>query len=71
MMYAQLFNFFSISSNSRSSFYDLYMSSDEEDVVEDDKDFENDDANSVENGSRADDSIIEDTSSHDIWQGKY
>lgn len=47
------------------------MSSDEEDVAEDDKDLENDDSNSVDNGSRADDSIIEDTSSHDIWQGKH
>lgn len=47
------------------------MSSDEEDVAEDDKDLENDDSNSLDNGSRADDSIIDDTFSHDIWQGKH
>lgn len=61
----------SICSNSRSSFYDLYLSSDEEDLAEDDKDLiDHDDPDGEDNGSRADDSIIEDTSSHDIWQGK-
>ncbi|CAO0803366.1 unnamed protein product [Mucor circinelloides] len=55
--------------NSRSSFYDLYLSSDEEDIVEDDKDLiDHDEPDNVDNGSRADDNIIEDTSSHDIWQ---
>lgn len=39
--------------------------------MEDDKDLiDHDEPDNVDNGSRADDSIIEDTSSHDIWQGK-
>lgn len=39
--------------------------------MEDDKDLiDHDEPDNVDNGSRADDNIIEDTSSHDIWQGK-
>ncbi|CEP08594.1 hypothetical protein [Parasitella parasitica] len=54
---------------SRASFSNSYLSSDEEDLAEDDKDLvDEDDANSIGSNSRANDSIIEDTVSHDIWQ---